>query len=129
MSSFFNSKLAKFSLVALGALLIIGAVVGGAIALNGRGLLDSLAEVGPGDGRGERLDGDFGERPSAPFVEGEFSTRPERGGHHEAGDFNTRSLMGLLKVVGQLALVILIVAGGAKLISSFTRRIRGASTA
>ena len=104
----------NFWLVVLGLLLTIGLISGGVYWLNDQGLISA-------GGGGERPEGG----PPSGFEEREAGERPFSGDQHEAGGFDSRAIAGVFKTLLQLAVVVLIVAGGRKLYHAISNRVRG----
>jgi hypothetical protein len=104
----------KFWIVVLGLLLLIGLTAGGTYVLNEQDLISA---------GGESQDGPLADR--AEYEEGaERPEPPDHGG--EGGGFNSQSLVGLFKVVLQISIVVVVIAGGQWLLSWLQQRWRRA---
>jgi hypothetical protein len=118
MSTKKKSNKMSFLLVVLGLFLVIGFVAGGTYFLNNQGLL-SVGGAVPG----ERSD-----RPPANFEEGtERPARPdgEEGG---SGGVNAQAFAGLFKTIGQILMVVVVIAGGQWLFAWLRHRRKRAAT-
>ena len=113
MSTKKKANKGKFLVVVLGLFTIIGLIVGGTYVLNEQGLISAGNMPEGGEARPEGP-------PPGFEADGETTTRPER---DEAGmAFNSQAVVGLFKVMLQISIVIVIVAGGQWLFSWLRRR-------
>lgn len=117
MSTQTKTSKPKFWLVFFGLMVLISLMGGGTYALNEAGLLSSSTAQ-----EGDRT-------PPADFEASETTdstsfSPPDNMGERPDGDMPSSALLGIAKVVGQLAVVITVVYYGQKLLAWLERRYR-----
>lgn len=114
MSTHKKTHKMNFWLVVLGLFLVIGLVAGGTYLLDKQGVI-SMGTDGPGE---------LPEGMSADAVDFEAGAdRPARPDFEEGGDsFNSESLLGVLRAALQMAVVVVVVAGGQTSFSKYCRQ-------
>jgi flagellar biogenesis protein FliO len=110
MSKTKKSNKKQFWMVVLGIFFVICLTIGGVYFLDNQGSI-SAGTMGPEGGPVEFVEGEMPTLEEAETTNA--ASMPARPDHDEGGtSFNSQSLISMLQMVGQILLVVIIVAGG-----------------